>query len=219
MTRNTSDNRTSAKTLNACRYLSDSVNKDGMKYCKFLGINPNPTGATNGYPYRKGIDCPYVKMLKDINGFSETGSYSDTTNDFEIMTLLQIDDISNLLKALFKINIDIAHRECYLKVDIPAKSDWWYGYTDGSKWISFEPTVEYKFSNFHAANQVWNGKLICTVAGLNADDFPTNMWITPINRDLVEDAKTGRKQAIHYNDLYYYYDYKQTLSGIYEGND
>lgn len=213
MTQNSSDSRYSAKTFE-CRYLSESVNKDGVKYCKFPGINPTPTGATNGYPFRSGIDCPYVKMLKEINGISGTGSYSDTSNDFETMTLLQIDDISNLLKALFKINIDIAHRECYLKVDIPEKSDWWYGYTDGSKWISFEPTVEYKFSNFHAANQVGNGKLICTVTGANAGDSPINMWITPINRDLVEDAKT-KARAIHYNDLYYYYDYKETLSGIY----
>ena len=113
------------------------------------------------------------------------------------MTLLEIDDISNLLKALFKINIDIAHREYFLKVDIPEVSDWWYGYRltsdiicfesettsdvvcdenssnivcyeggiGAEKWISFEPTVEFKFSNFHYANQVENGKLICTTKG------------------------------------------------------
>lgn len=45
-----------------------------------------------------------------------------------MLTIIEIDDISNLIKALFKVNIDIAHREYYLKIDIPEKSDWWYGY-------------------------------------------------------------------------------------------
>lgn len=69
-----------------------------------------------------------------------------------MLTIIEIDDISNLMKALFKVNIDIAHREYYLKVDVPEQSDWWYGHKNGSSWISFEPTVEFKFSNFHSDN-------------------------------------------------------------------
>lgn len=34
---------------------------------------------------------------------------------------------------------------------------------NNKKWISFEPTVEFKFSNLHAANQIVNDRLICTV--------------------------------------------------------
>ena len=122
-----------------------------------------------------------------------------------------------MLKALFKINIDIAHREYYLKVDIPEKSDWWYGYESDGKLVSFEPTVEYKFSNFHALNQVENGKLLCTVKGDNAKDAELGLWITPINRELLEDARTNHA-AIHYNDLWYWYDYAKTLNGVVDSN-
>ena len=83
-------------------------------------------------------------------------------DDFRQLTLMEISDLKVLLSALFKINIDIAHREYYLKIAIPEVSDWWYGYEEDGKWISFEPTVELKFSNFHAANQILDGKLICT---------------------------------------------------------
>jgi hypothetical protein len=113
--------------------------------------------------------------------------------------------VADLIKVLFKVNIDIAHREYYLKIDIPEVSDWWYGYKEGSKWYSFEPTVEYKFSNFHAANQPENGKLLCTVTPDQATDSPT-MWITPINRELKDDSG-----AVHYNDFWYYYDFKKSF--------
>ena len=58
----------------------------------------------------------------------------------------------DLLRALFKVNIHIAHDERYVKVDVPPESNWWYGYNDEDKWVSFEPTVEYKFCNLHAVN-------------------------------------------------------------------
>ena len=32
---------------------------------------------------------------------------------------MEIDNVALLLKALFKINIDIAHKEYFLKIDIP----------------------------------------------------------------------------------------------------
>ena len=157
------------------------------------------------------VGCPYVRLLLD----GDARAIVAPGDTFVQMTLLEIDDISNLLKALFKINIDIAHREYFLKIDVPGPSDWWYGYRKGElgdiicdpsavivcpespilcdttgdvicgnegcvvcgdnsqivcgvkdvKLISFEPAVEFKFSNFHAANQVENGKLICTVSG------------------------------------------------------
>ena len=43
------------------------------------------------------------------------------------MTIIEIEDVTNLLRALFKINIDIAHQEYFLKVDVPEVSNWWYG--------------------------------------------------------------------------------------------
>ena len=77
ITPSTTDTRTTTKTLTACTYLSSGVNKDGLKYCTFPGISPKPTGLSNGYPYRSGIGCPYIQMLKQINGLDATAAYSD----------------------------------------------------------------------------------------------------------------------------------------------
>ena len=76
----------------------------------------------------------------------------------------------------------------------------------GLKWVSFEPTVEFKFSNFHAANQVVNGKLICTVNGNG--NLPR---IVPINRELMED-----ENGIQYSEDMYCYDYWRTQVGVFQ---
>ena len=76
--------------------------------------------------------------------------------------------------------------------------------------ISFEPTVELKFSNFHSANQVVNGRLICTVDGA---EFPDGgVFVRPVNTELLSDAKEG--DSSQYSDLYYYYDYQKRFIGI-----
>lgn len=83
-----------------------------------------------------------------------------------------------------------------------------------TKWISFEPTVELKFSNLHAANQVVDGKLVCTVDrskdGWKDGEFPS---IVPINRDLAKD-----NMGIHYNDFLYCYDYVNRLEKVVSRN-
>ena len=141
--------------------------------------------------------CPFVKLLN----IAKT-----ERDDFDRMTLLEIEDVSNLLKALFKVNLHIARREYFLKKDLPGVSDWWYGYKDGDEWISFEPTVEFKFSNFHAANQPSeSGELMCCAKWAN--DYKPS--ITPVNRDLLDDAA-----AIHYSDDKYCYDYRKMLMGL-----
>lgn len=170
---------------------------------------------------------------------------------------------------MLKINIDIAHREYFLKIDIPNDTNWWYGYiwgddnivchdsetvgdgkvvcgiyTDqivctsedgmngdyivcndsdsagdadvvcvtktednlvcrdevGIKWVSFEPTIEYKFSNMHASNQVKDGKLICCCS--NATNYEPVGTIVSVNRELMNDEDSN-----HYNDYLYHYDY------------
>lgn len=105
-------------------------------------------------------------------------------NDFGPGTLIEIEDVANLIKALFRINVHIAHDEYYLRQEEPEGTSWWYGDvvgedvdgtphlicgTDGQivcnpsadqivcnmtnfRQISFEPTVDLKFSNFHSAN-------------------------------------------------------------------
>ena len=55
----------------------------------------------------------------------------ESPNDLKQTTLIEIEDIANLLKALFKVNIDIAHRGYFLKIDVPEPSNWWYGYRVG----------------------------------------------------------------------------------------
>ena len=62
--------------------------------------------------------------------------------------------------------------------------------------------MEYKFCNLHAANQVENGRLICTIK----DEDYENATIVPVNRELAKD-----NGGIHYNDFLYLYDYSQAL--------
>ena len=101
-----------------------------------------------------------------------------------------------------KINIDIAHREYFLRLDVPNDSSWWYGYIV-EKYISFEPCVEYKFSNMHASNQLKDGKLICC----SGEDIERT--IVSVNRELMNDLNSN-----HYNEYLYYYDYSNSLKRI-----
>ena len=103
-----------------------------------------------------------------------------------------------------KINIDIAHREYFLRLDVPNDSSWWYGYI-GEKYISFEPCVEYKFSNMHASNQLKDdGKLICC-----SGEEDIERTIVPVNRELMNDLNSN-----HYNEYLYHYDYSNSLKSI-----
>jgi hypothetical protein len=65
------------------------------------------------------LRCPYVNMLFRARGNRDA---------FKYLTIIEVQDVIDLLTALFKINIDIAHREYFLKVAVPEKTDWWYGY-------------------------------------------------------------------------------------------
>jgi hypothetical protein len=62
--------------------------------------------------------------------------------------------------------------------------------------------VEYKFCNLHAANQIENGRLICSA---NDED----RTIVPVNRELMKDA-----DGIQYNDLFYCHDYRKVLRSV-----
>ena len=182
-----------------------------LEHCSYLGMNPRKsefaeTAIPDDSDWEGIRRCPFLNLMKNVRKRSE----------FNVLTLVEIEDVANLLKALFKVNIDIAYKEYYLKIDVPEQTDWWYGYKDGDKWISFEPTVEFKFSNFHASNQVHDGKLLCTVKDGNAGNSP-GLWITPINKELLTDASV-KKKAIHYNDVWYYYDYKKSLLDVQKVN-
>ena len=167
-------------------------------YCELCGLNPLEYGSR----FEEWDKCPYVRMLQTVKKCAD---------DFAEMTLIEIEDIDKLLKALFKVNIDIAHREYYLKIDIPEASDWWYGYKEGDRWISFEPVVEFKFSNLHAANQVVDGKLVCTIDESTDALVKRVQRLTPVNRELLSD-----EGAIHYNDFFYRHDYERSLKAVWE---
>ena len=210
--------------MRRCDWLK-TLSGGGGHYCSYIGIDPKSDGGG-----RVAVNCPYFR----INEFLKKDDC-----DFAPITFIEIEDVENLLKALFKVNIHIAHTEYYLKIDIPEKSDWWYGqkigdeenevicdgsstntvceggettqivcFVPGLSWISYEPTVEFKFSNLHAANQVENGKLLCTC---NLDDGGSKVWITPVNRELLEDAENGK--GLHFNELLYCHDYFNSLVG------
>lgn len=164
-------------------------------FCSLRGIDP---AGKFDILTKDGCGCPFVELMKDRK---ETIG-GDSEDDFNYLTLLEIEDVSNLLKALFKVNIDIANNEWFLKIDIPDETNWWYGYVEDGKYISFEPTVEFKFSNLHAANQIVDGNLVCTVA---ASD--TLKKITPVNRELSLDVG-----GIQYNDCFYCHDYCSSLA-------
>ena len=68
-------------------------------------------------------DCPYVRIMREMYG-----GLVSKDDVFKQTTVIEISDIENLLKALFKVNIEIAHREYFLKIDVPEPSNWWYGY-------------------------------------------------------------------------------------------
>lgn len=236
---------------------------DGQCHCTYnLGfprLMDKKDGGKNYPDEYVYVNCPYLQSKWRKNGgvepvIEETDSSAGSLvrkvheeNDFDVATFLEIDDIELLLRALLKINIDIAHREYFLKLDLQGNRDWKYGYDIGSSvknivchqngakdviicegegkpivcqdtswigklstgWQSFEPTVEFKFSNLHASNQVENGKLVCTSSIM---EFPPS--IVPINRDLMLD-----NGGISHNELFKYYDYVKSLNSVHQVRD
>ena len=167
-----------ASEFESCDHWSDSPNHEGHKYCKLFGLDPRNEGEDDF----SELKCPFVQYYRSrIGSLTPSDMYvKDAT--FSQLAMMTINDIHLLLKALFKVNLHIALNERFEKIAVPSRSDWWYGYKEADKWISFEPTVEWKFSNFHAVNQVApNGKLFCTIS--NSYSPPT---ITPVNRELLE---------------------------------
>lgn len=223
--------------VGTCVYAREIKPNSGKYICTYNRVNPRENRFDPSVQDERKliVNCPRINEL-NIPFHEE--------NDFGFGTILEISDISKLLNALFKVNIDIAHREYYLKKDIQQDSGWWYGqvmegykvvcdpssskiickknptdypivctddaYPFITKWISFEPTVELKFSNLHASNQIVDGKLVCSVDrskdGWENGKFPS---IVPINRDLANDNR-----GIHYNDFLYCYDYVNRLEKV-----
>ena len=160
------------------------------------------------------------------------------------MTVIGIGDVANLLKALFKVNIDIAHREYFLKIDVPEASNWWYGYTTGDvnplvvcdpkpgglycgyedesdivcsepgKWFSFEPMVELKFSNLHSDNQIDEEGNLICTTSDDTERYPNKLSITPVNRELSFSKRDNN--SVQFNNMLYCYDYWMSWRGTHK---
>lgn len=201
-------------------------------YCKLIGLDPRRYEEH----FEELGDCPYVRLMRELYD----GVLVSKEDIFKETTIMDISDVANLLKALFKVNIDIAHREYFLKIDVPEESNWWYGCTVGNikpylvcdansetivcydsdaiddivclagKWVSFEPTVQLKFSNLHSDNQLnEEGNLICTTK--SRLDIPQ---IVPVNRELSFGYEDN--ECVQYNDVFYCYDYWKSWKGTYK---
>ena len=74
--------------------------------------------------------------------------------------------------------------------------------------MSFEPSVELKFSNLHSDNQLnEEGDLICTTSS-DTQTYPKKWNITPVNREL--SFSNPSNKCVQYNDFMYCYDYKNS---------
>ena len=211
--------QTNPQTFTSCTHCKGYLSVDGHThdcYCDLVGLDPR---AYNDHFEELG-DCLYVRILRELYGEDKPtpkarkDSQGNVLPDLKQTTMIEIEDIANLIKALFKVNIDIAHREYFLKIDVPEPSNWWYGYQDGDKWISFEPCVELKFSNLHSDNQLnEEGDLVCTVSN-NVTKYPRKWNITPVNRELSYDS--GKNQCVQYNDFYYFHDFNKAWQATYK---
>ena len=179
------------------------------KFCPLVGQDPRAYEDC----FEELGECPYVIILRNLYG-EDKPTPKESPNDLKQTTIIEMSDIEKLLRALFKVNLDIAHREYFLKIDVPEASKWWYGYqevsNDETKWISFEPVVELKFSNLHSDNQLdEEGNLICSVS-TNSQGVPVDrdIKITPVNRELEYNSTSN--ECVQYNDLYYCYDFEQS---------
>ena len=99
-----------------CEFFVSS--SSGDDYCRLVGLDPTAYGDD----FSELTKCPYISLLNRAK---------ESANDFVPLTMIEIGDVELLLSTLFKINIDIAHNEWFLKIDIPEVSDYWYGYKDG----------------------------------------------------------------------------------------
>ena len=101
---------TTSLTCDHCKSYVDSTGHTYGQYCDLTGLDPR-----RYEDHFEEIDaCPYVKFMRELYG----GRVSKT-DIFKATTIIEVSDIANLLKALFKVNIDIAHREYFLKIDVP----------------------------------------------------------------------------------------------------
>lgn len=181
----------------SCPYVSSGLNRDGRHYCTLtshVAIDP-----------LDGVDNLVKACCVWLNGQNVPKEAED---DFSELTLLQSADVVLLVQALFKVNIYIANHERYLKVAKWTDEGFWYGYVEDGKWVSFEPTVEWKFSNLHALNQPNGGRLLCSRdmdwGNLDESKYPR---LVPIYRDLLDE------DGFQWNDEFYLFDHHRTLLG------
>lgn len=174
-------------------------------------------------------------ILRNLYG-EDNQTPKHAANDLKQTTIIEVEDIANLLKALFKVNMYIAHREYFLKIDVPKPSNWWYGYQlgefQGPGDILCDPTSgivcdtatdDYIVCNDDGIKMIsFEPCVELKFSNLHSDnqldeegnlicsvsyDMPMDWNITPVNREL-KHSKTNK--CIQYNDLYYFYDFNRS---------
>lgn len=115
----------------------------------------------------------------------ETAPPSPPTYENEVhsnVRLVYLDQLIRLCQDLFRVNMDIAFEEPYLKTKIESINQHYYGTKDHG---SFEPITCYRFSNFHALNDqdtrsASKGHYQLKYYARTLDP----QWVTAVNRDL-----------------------------------
>ena len=89
-----------------------------------------------------------------------------SNDDFYYGTLLEIEDVAKLFKALFKANIHIANNEFYVKKWLEDETNWWYGYVVDHGIVCENPTQDQI-----VCEKDGSGSVVCNSS--REDDFQT----------------------------------------------
>ena len=117
----------------------------------------------------------------------ETAPPSPPTYKDEVhsnVRLVYLDQLIRLCQDLFRVNMDIAFEEPYLKTKIERIDQHYYGSAAKG---SFEPITCYRFTNFHALNDQDARSAAGTPAKYQLKYYARTLgpqWVTAINRDL-----------------------------------
>ena len=117
----------------------------------------------------------------------ETAPPSPPTYKDEVhsnVRLVYLDQLIRLCQDLFRVNMDIAFEEPYLKTKIERIDQHYYGSAAKG---SFEPITCYRFTNFHALNDQDARSAAGTPARYQLKYYARTLgpqWVTAINRDL-----------------------------------
>jgi len=141
------DFRKQEQDVGDCPYFKNNV-------CVFHGQHPRDYNWDS-----EPEGCPYLQMMSRI--WEKKSKY-----DFHYGTLLEIEDVATLFKALFKANIHIADNEFYAKKWLEDETNWWYGYV-----VDHGIVCENPIQDQIVCEEDGSGSVVCNSS--EEDDFHT----------------------------------------------